>query len=109
LKGNLVTRELVARLGYAESDFQQATPYESHDAKTLTGEPLHIEAAIFLSWHHKSSPKSYRQMRFLVVSSSIFEMIIGSDAITRHGLLLPPVFATSSIGAKLEKVTGKAL
>ncbi|KAJ4316699.1 hypothetical protein N0V94_005312 [Neodidymelliopsis sp. IMI 364377] len=56
LKGNLVTRELVTRLGYVESDFQQATSYESHDAKTLTGEPLHIEAAILLSWHHKSNP-----------------------------------------------------
>jgi hypothetical protein len=109
LKGNLVTRELVERLGYTESDFQQPTPCESNGAQTLTGEPFNIEAVVFLSWHHSSSPKIYRKMRFLIVSSSSFEMIIGSETITRHRLLLPPVFAADSTGSRHESGMGKLL
>lgn len=94
--GNLVTRQLVESLGYIEADLQQPTPFESKGV-TLTGEPFNIEGVIFLSWHHGSSPIMYRKMRFLVVSSSRFEMIIGSDAITKHGLLIPPVFNTGAV------------
>ena len=97
LSGNLVTRDLVERLGYVESDFEPPTPYESQEGQTLTGERFPIEAAVFLSWHHKSSPVIYRDMRFLIVSSSRFEMIIGSDTISKHGLLTPPVFHTGVI------------
>jgi hypothetical protein len=104
--GNLVTRHLVESLGYLEDDLQQPTPLESKGGQTLTGEPFHIEGVIFLSWHHGSSPIIYRKMRFLVVSSAQFEMIIGSDTITKHSLLVPPVFNT---GAVNEDEEGRAL
>ncbi|KAF1924859.1 uncharacterized protein M421DRAFT_272224 [Didymella exigua CBS 183.55] len=83
-------------MGYVTSDFQTPTPYESEGARTLTGEPFAVEAAIYLSWHHSSSPITFRQMRFLIISNSEFEMIIGSDTISKHSLLVPPVFATGS-------------
>lgn len=109
LRGNLVTRELVESLGYAELDFQQLTPYEARGAQTLTGEPLSVEGAVFLSWHHGSSLITYRRMRFLVILSSKFEMIIGSDTISKYGLLVPPVFATEAPGARHEPGEGNAL
>jgi hypothetical protein len=93
LSGNLVTRAVVERLGYLESDFEQPTPLESKGCHTFTGQHFDIEAVVLLSWHHGASPLIYRKMRFLVVSGSDFEMIIGADAIARHSLLISPVFA----------------
>lgn len=83
------------QLGYVDSDLQQPTPFEKQGGHTLTGQHFNVEAVILLSWHHSTSPLIYRGMRFLVVSGSEFEMIIGADAIARHRLLISPVFAES--------------
>ncbi|KAJ4347489.1 hypothetical protein N0V95_005410 [Ascochyta clinopodiicola] len=48
-------------------------------------------------------------MRFLVVSSSRFEMILGSDTITRHSLLLPPCFQAGGNGVVNERAEDEKL
>lgn len=95
-QGNIVSRSLVERLGYTESDFEPLGIREAHGGQTVTGEQVAVEAVVRLSWHHNTSTHTYQRMRFLVSSSTRCDMIVGVHSILKHQLLSELVFATGA-------------
>lgn len=95
-QGNIVSKSLVERLGYTESDFEPLSAREAHGGQTVTGEQVAVEAVVRLSWHHNTSSHTYQRMRFLVSSSTQCDMIVGVHSILKHQLLSELVFATGS-------------
>ncbi|KAF2627733.1 hypothetical protein BU25DRAFT_421702 [Macroventuria anomochaeta] len=95
--GNIVSKDFVDALGFTESDYQDLSDLESQGGVTMAGQPFPVEAAIFLSWHHNTSLKRFRQMRFLISSHARnFEMIIGAQTICKYNLMSRPVFNLES-------------
>lgn len=91
--GNIVSKEFVDILGFTETDFQELTELERQGGVTVAGEPFPIDAAIFLSWHHNTSLKRFRRMRFLISShAKNFDMIVGAHTIAKYNLMSRPVF-----------------
>lgn len=86
-QGNIISQKLANRLGF--TDFQELNAAEKTGGKTATG--IHeVLGAIHVSWLHSTSPKIFRDMRFLVSESEHIELIIGTHSITRHQLIPPP-------------------
>jgi hypothetical protein len=96
-QGNLASRDFVIDvLGYTESDFKPLTGREKDGGLTASGELLIPEGAVNITWHHSNSAKVFRNMRFLVVSKAPCDLVIGSQSINKHKLLLPPNFMSGT-------------
>lgn len=92
-----------------EADYRELSDVESREAITLAGQPFPVEAAILLSWHHNTSLKRFRQMRFLISSQAkTYDMVIGAQTIYKYNLLSQPVFSLDhSQGLASHKSPGK--
>lgn len=91
---NIVSKQLIEKLGYTEADYEPLGETESSGSTTLSGELITFDGVIRLSWHHNTSTHRYHRMRFLVSSSTNCEMIIGVRSITKYHLLREMVLVT---------------
>ena len=92
MQGNLVSKEFALELGYKESDFKPLSSREKNGGTSATGHPHIPVGALYLTWYHNSSPRLYRDMRFLVSPSQEYELVIGSRSILLHKLVSYPNF-----------------
>jgi hypothetical protein len=68
------------------------TEWERRGGIVANGGSLIPEAAVFMTWFHASSPKVFRNMRFLVCQDAYCDIIIGARTIHKHNLLSEPNF-----------------
>ena len=91
MQGNIVSEEFVIKtLKYRKSDFLPLNDRERNGGIGMDGGTIIPEGAILLTWYSASSPKVFRDMRFLVSPFSNFDLVIGARAIQKHGICSAP-------------------
>jgi len=98
-QGNMVSKDyLLNVLKFSEADFIPLTEQETLGGTSASGHRVEAEAAIHLTWYHGKNARTFHDMRFLVVSGSSFDLVIGERSIIKHNLLSPPNFAINRDG-----------
>jgi hypothetical protein len=92
IQGNLVSREFALELGYKESDFEPLSSRERNGGTSTTGHAHMPVGALRLTWYHNTSPRLYKDMRFLVSPSQDYQLVIGARSILLHKLISHPNF-----------------
>jgi hypothetical protein len=97
-QGNLVSKEFVQTvLGFTETEFCSLTDNEKRGGTSATGHQLIPEGAIHLTWYHHNSTRVFRDMRFLVIGSSHYDIVIGARSIMKYNILgVPNLMVRSS-------------
>jgi len=94
LQGNIISLTFANQLGYTE--FQPLKPREKGGGTVMNGQVHNVLGAIHISWYHSTSPKVFRDMRFLVSESASVDLLIGTHSIVRHRLISPPNLEVTS-------------
>lgn len=98
-QGNLVSKGYLTNvLGFDESNFVELSNEEREGGISASGHTVIPEAAVHLTWYHPKHPRTFNDMRFLVVDSPDFDLVIGEKSIVKHKLLGPPNFAITEDG-----------
>lgn len=88
LQGNIISANFARRLGYRS--YEPLKAREENGGTVATGQVHTVLGAVHISWYHTTSPKVFRDMRFLVSESNQFDLVVGTHSIVRHGLISPP-------------------
>jgi hypothetical protein len=86
----MVSKEFAQKLGFTSADFKPPSFRERKGGMSATGHAHIPEGVIHLTWYHNSSPRLFRDMRFLVSPSEHFDIVIGATSILKYKLLSPP-------------------
>ncbi|PQE32701.1 hypothetical protein CJF32_00008289 [Rutstroemia sp. NJR-2017a WRK4] len=97
MQGNLVSRELVNRLGYSESNIRDLTQAERRGAVGITNDKLIPEGAIYLTWYHKRGTRVFHNMRFLISPHPHADLVIGAQSILKYDLVTAPNFMSGAV------------
>ena len=93
MQGNLISRDFALKLGYTDSKFRPLKEFELNGGTSSTGHTLIPKGALHLTWYHNSSPRTFRDMRFLVSDDLHCDLVIGARSIQKYNLLCPPNLA----------------
>lgn len=93
---------LLGPLGYLVSDIRKLSPKEKQGGISVTGNAVVPIGVVRLTWWHETSPKLFRDMRFLVCPQEHFDLIIGAESIEKYHLVGEINFMLSRIGGRKE-------
>ncbi|KAE9364221.1 hypothetical protein N431DRAFT_104210 [Stipitochalara longipes BDJ] len=96
LQGNIISIEFARKLGFTSADFKRPSSRERNGGTSATGHAHVPEGVLHLTWYHNSSPRLFRNMRFLVSPSEHFDIVIGANSILKYKLLAPPNLGVDS-------------
>ena len=92
-QGNLVSKKFLMKdLEYSDSELLPLNPSEKNGGLSASNHQLVPEAAVVLTWYHPGGTRLFRNMRFLVMSNTQYDFVIGARSIAKHYLLSPPNF-----------------
>jgi hypothetical protein len=91
LQGNLISKDFLENLGYSSSDYTKLKSSD-RDGHSASGHPIVPEGAVKLTWYYPSSPRIYRDMRFLVLENPSHDLVLCAQAIKKHNILDSPNF-----------------
>lgn len=106
MQGNFVSRDFALKLGYTESKFRPLKDFERNGGTSSTGHTLIPPGAVHLTWYHSSSPRTFRDMRFLISEDPHFDLVIGARSIQKYNFLSPPNLGQAGTTV-IKRVQGK--